>query len=129
MATTRYTRTEYGKDQAIPEGSTRLYSCTFVDTAGAAIPLSAINTLTLTLVDISTGTVIRSAVNVKGTNGGTIHVSSGAFSYVLSGDDVKIYGSGVHEKRLATFALSYASGVENHEVSYYVENLEQITTS
>lgn len=129
MASTRYTRTEYGKDAAIPEGSTRVYGCTLLDHAGAPIPLAQISTLTLTLVDIATGTVIRNALNVLNVNGGSVELTSGAFEYVLSGNDVKIFGSGVHEKRLATFSLTYASGVEHHELSFYVENLEQITTA
>lgn len=126
---TRYTRTEYGKEQAIPEGSTRLYSCTFVDTTGTAIPLVAISTLKLTIVDITSGTVLRNQTDVKNANGGTVHATTGAFTYTMQGVDVKIIGSGTHEKRLATFELAYASGIENHEVSYYVENLEQITTA
>ena len=66
-------------DRYIPEGSTAFYRASISDEKGVRISSSDINSITLTLYDVASGSVInsRTAQDVNGANNGT-YVSSNA---------------------------------------------------
>ena len=60
---------------SVNENSTARYTATLVDETGALIPGSSLTTLTLTLSDRATGSILnnRSAQNVMNANGVTVY--------------------------------------------------------
>jgi len=71
------------------ESSSRTVTFTLKDNAGAAVPLSAINTAQLTLYDVETRTVInsRNAQNVKNAHNVTIDEASGLVTWAMQPED------------------------------------------
>lgn len=65
---------------------------TFQDEYGEAVPLASLATVTVTLYDAATRTIInnRNAQDVKNTNGGTV-AADGSFELTLSADDNAIF--------------------------------------
>lgn len=88
----------------VNEGNLALISGTLNDEAGDAVPLSALSTLTLTLYDRATDTIInsRTAQSILNANGGTFHATSGAFTLTLSADDNVIVTSTIAAGRTET---------------------------
>ena len=88
----------------INEGNIALVSGTLTDEAGDAVPLSALSTLTLTLYDRASDTIInsRTAQSILNVNGGTFHATSGAFTLTLGSGDNPIVTSALASGRTET---------------------------
>lgn len=80
----------------VSEGNRCRLTGTFADETGAAIPLASLSTLTLTLYDRATDTVIngRDAQSILNVHGGTYDATSGAFTLTLGASDNVIVTAG-----------------------------------
>ena len=118
------------QDRIVRERSTALYAATIQDENETAIPAADLDTLTLTLYDLATGTAInsRSAQNVLNANNVTVSVL-GALAWTMQPADNAIIGSpaGKHERHVALFQWTYGSGkAGSYEVIIDVENLAKV---
>jgi hypothetical protein len=119
--------TTFPKSQPIPERSSRKYTATLVDMDGGTLDPGSVTSIKFSLREVSTDRIIndRNRVEVKNANGGSL-ASGGAFSMVWNADDTRALGTSKLQKRRALFEVAYDTGVENHEVYFYVENLEDV---
>jgi hypothetical protein len=117
------TRTDIGR---MNERSTATYTATLKDSASVVIPLASLTTLTLTLKDDATDTVLnsRNAQNVLNTNNVTFHATSGLLTWSIQSADNAIASTRKdgHERHTATFEFTYNSGANRdwHEVTWLV---------
>lgn len=94
------------------EGSTPRYRGTLRDEDGVAIPGSDLYSLTVTITDKETGTVIngRSGVNCLNTNGGSVS-ELGVFTFQFVRDDMAVLDAtledGQTEDHLVYFAWQF----------------------
>lgn len=126
----------FASGEAVPQGSDAQYSCVFQESAEGQPTLnaSAISTITATLIDVTTQSIInnRSAQSVKNDNGGTLE-SDGTFTLQLGADDNIIHGSPAPrtERHRLSLAVTFnrtggGQGTLNHDVYFYVRNLEGV---
>ena len=122
------------KERRVEEKSTGRYKVVLHDEAGLAIPLSAMTTITLTLYDDYTGTIInsRNAQNVKNTNN-VSYTEAGLLTWTLQPNDNIIVTSEVrtngYEKHIALFEYTWSSGSKagKHELEFQVRQLNKVT--
>ena len=122
------------KQRRLDEKTLASYSATIRDAAGAVIPTANITTLTLTLYDVETGTIInsRNAQNVHNTNNVTV-TSGGVLTWEIQPADNAIIGTrrraGQYEKHVALFEYSWSSGskASKHEVILDIRQLDKVT--
>lgn len=126
MATTTMA-TEFPQTQAIPEGSSRKYTATLLDLDGVGLTPGQIQSIRCTLRAVSNNQVVnaRNRQEVRNAAGGTV-ATGGAFSLVLGTGDTIAIGTAHMQKRRLTLEVFYLSGVENHEVFFWVENLKDL---
>jgi len=119
--------TTISRSQPVPERSSRTYRATIRDMDGVELEASQVSSVKFSLRDDKTDVVIngRFRVEVLNANGGTMGVG-GALSMVLSPEDTVTMGTGKLQKRRMLFEVDYIGGHENHEVYFWVENLEDI---
>ncbi len=119
--------TTFPKSAPIPERSSRTYTATLSDMDAVALEPSQVTSIKFSLRADASDAVInnRYRVEVLNANGGTM-TTGGAFKMVFSPEDMVTVGSSKLQKRRAVFEVDYVSGHENHEVFFYVENLEDI---
>jgi sugar lactone lactonase YvrE len=115
----------------VKEKTSALYTADVQDHQENAIGSSDLGTLTLTLYDVDTNTIInsRNAQNVLNANGVALD-ANGNLSWVMSADDNTIVTSTtVQESHIALFQWTWDSGNKagKHEVQIYVENLTKVT--
>lgn len=116
----------------INEGTDFVYKATLLDADSVAIPLTSIDSITLTLFDAGTGTIINSRdnLNVKNTNQVTIHATSGLLTWNALPADSPIVSTskapGALEQHIALFRLVY-SGTKalNYPLELYVKQLQK----
>ena len=120
------------EDRTVVEGNSMIYTATLKDAAGVALPLASVDSLTLTLYDKTTGTIInsRTAQDVLNTNQVTFHATSGLLTWTALPADMAIVGTpaaGVLETHVALFEIVYSTtkGL-NHEVEIYVKQLTNV---
>lgn len=118
-------RTEVG------EQVTALITGVIADAAGAALGASAITTLTLTLYEKRTGSILnsRNAVNIKNANGGTVD-SSGNLALTLDPADNALLTQAVaHETHVALIRWTYNVGAAAGwaQIEFAVHNQPKIT--
>jgi hypothetical protein len=120
-------------ERTVNEGTTFLYTCTLKDETGAAVPLSAVNTLTLTLYNKETGTIInsRNVQNVLNANNVTLHATSGLLSWLAQPADNIIVTTdriaGEREKHIALFEWTWSTTKKGkHELIILVKNLAMV---
>ena len=79
-------------DRYIPEGSSAFYRAAIVDEDGVRINSSDIDSITLTLYDVDTGSVInsRDAQDVNGANNGTYVYSNASITGATEADPIVI---------------------------------------
>ena len=79
-------------DRYIPQGSSAFYRAAIVDEDGVRINSSDIDSITLTLYDVSSGSVInsRSAQDVNGANNGTYEYSSAGITDATNNEPIVI---------------------------------------
>lgn len=122
-----------GRQLVVPEGSTQRITMTLLDELGAAVPLSAIDTATLTLYarDEAAQPIINAAndANIKNSGLGTIHATSGLLTLVLDpaynainnvANDLEWHRCLIEVGYSATKALKY-------EIDFPVRNLQRVT--
>lgn len=122
------------KERRVEEKSTGRYKVVLNDEAGAVIPLSDMTTITLTLYDDYTGTIInsRNAQNVKNTNN-VLYTEAGLLTWTLQPNDNVIVTSEVrtngYEKHIALFEYTWSSGAKagKHELEFQVRQLNKVT--
>lgn len=122
------------KQRRLDEKTLAKYTATIKDEAGAAIATADITTLTLTLYDVETGTIInsRNAQNVHNTNNVTVS-SEGVLAWTIQALDNAIVGTrrraGQYEKHVALFEYTWSSGskASKHEVILEIRQLDKVT--
>ncbi len=84
-----------------------------------------VNTFTVSLVDVATGTVMRRAENVFD-DGGVID-GSGIFTLPITEQDTRAIGTSRFQERRLTFQLVTSAGVnKNWAIRFFVENLPEV---
>jgi hypothetical protein len=112
---------------ALTQGTSAQYTAQLVDQTGAPVPSSALTTLTLTLYDAVTGTVIngRTAQNVLNANGVTVD-SLGNLVWTLTPADVPIITAALAiETHIAVWQATWGlASACTHEVSLPVRRVQ-----
>tara|TARA_R100000808_G_C2154987_1_gene166576 strand:+ start:8339 stop:8731 length:393 start_codon:yes stop_codon:yes gene_type:complete len=122
------------KQRKLDEGTLAKYTATITDEAEAAIGSSSLTTLTLTLYDAETGTIINSRddQNVLNTNNVTVD-SAGLLTWLIQPGDNAIIGTrrraGMYEKHVALFEYTWSSGskASKHELTLEIRQLDKVT--
>lgn len=114
----------------VEEGGSKTYHCTLQDDAGDPIPLAAITSLTATLYDVVTDTIInsRDAQDVKNANGGTVDATSGAFALdLLAADNPIKTATSTKEQHKLLLELVLTNGkTRNWQRKVIVTNLHRV---
>lgn len=112
--------------EPINERSTRVLAVPFLDQDGAAISDGVVATLTATLRDLGSDTLIRSAESVLNANGGTL--SGGTLTLTLDSDDTQAIGTAALQPRLLTLDLVTSGGVRiTEEVAFLVRAMRDVS--
>lgn len=112
-------------DRLFRERQSGDYECTVKDKSGNAIPLAKVTALTLTLIDVGSGTVINSRDNqdVLNDNNVTLHATSGLLTWDIRPADNAIVGTvcaGRTQRHRATFEIFWTDG-DDFEHNWDVE--------
>ena len=116
----------------VVERTTTKYTAALLDPDGAAIALASVDTIKLTLIDVTLGTTInsRAGQNVKNANNVTLHSTSGLLTWEIQAADTAIVGTleaGEIEEHLATFSVVFNTSKEMHrEVLLKCQNLRSV---
>lgn len=115
------------------ERSTGVYKMTLKDADGNAIALADLDTLTLTLTNISDDATINSRddQDVKNANNVTVHATSGLVTWEIQRADNAIVGSlsnGNEEIHRALFEYTWDGGTQadSHELLLFITSLADI---
>lgn len=113
---------------AVTENTVARYTGKLVDETGAGIAAINITSLTLTLVDDATGTIINSRSNqdVNNANGVTVD-SSGNLVWTIGALDNAMVGNLEYESHTATFKWGWAANTKTgyKEICLQVKNLRK----
>jgi len=111
------------------EQTTGRYTATMRDETGATIDGTAMTTLTLTLYDKRTGSIInsRNAQNVKNANGVAV-TAAGVLTWTISTSDSVMVGRQDRERHVALFIGTWDTGTKKftHPVEMDVINLAKV---
>jgi hypothetical protein len=114
----------------IDERTTPVYTATIKDADGVPIPLNQITSLTMTLFDNATGSIInaRDDQDILNTNGVVVEETSGKLIWNMSEQDTAIGNdASFYESRIGQFVWTYGSGKRGtHEILFTIRNLEKI---
>jgi hypothetical protein len=116
----------------INERSTAKYTTdALLDEDGAVVPAASLTTATLTLYDLTTGTILnsRSSQNILNANNVTI-TAGGVLSWVLQpADNAIVNDRPDQEIHVAVFDLRWDAGVSRcvHEVRFLINNIDKVT--
>ena len=89
-----------------------IFTATLLRSDGTAIPLSELNTLTLTVTNSTDGSIVnsRNAQNVKNANNVTVHATTGAVEWEIQVADTTMVDSAASfEEHVAVFKWTYQS--------------------
>jgi hydrogenase maturation factor len=122
---------QYVGPDVLAEANSWQFTGVLRDDEEAAIPLSGVGTLTLTLYDKATAAVINSVTNVdiKNTGRGTIHATSGALAIHFLPEDTPITVSTLTEEtHVALIKGTYNGGADklNFEIVHRVRNVRNV---
>lgn len=112
------------------ERTSAIYSATLYDQAGAVVPASTLATLTLTLYDVATGTIInsRNAQNVLNLNGVTISEAGAVVWTMLPADNQIVTASRTYELHRAVFVATWDTTKSAvHEITIRVKNIQKVS--
>ncbi|MFA5715792.1 MAG: hypothetical protein WC998_08625 [Candidatus Paceibacterota bacterium] len=118
----------------VREGVTAIYTATVQDEHANALEPADLTTLTLTLYDKTTGTIInsRDGQSILNTNNVTI-ASGGLLTWTMQPADNAIvttasFASGQYEKHIALFEWTWNSGAKagKYEVQIDVEQMTKV---
>ena len=117
----------------IDENTYGVYTSTLLDQLDVAIPLSAIDSITMTLKELSGSGIVnsRSAQDVLNTNDCTYHATSGLFTWEIQPADTAIVLSGAstssRETHVATITVIWNTTKKMHrEIKLRVKNFAGI---
>jgi hypothetical protein len=112
------------------------YNFTLVAPDDTPIPAAQLSTLTLTLYTVDDGSIInsRDGQDVKDANNGTLHATSGLFTWQAQSADNPIVDQAVpvghYEHHVARFQWTTLAGgaanVSTHEVDIFVRRLAPV---
>ena len=122
------------EDRRVAENSSALYTANLTDETASALSLSSLHTITLTLYDKESGTIInsRSDQDVKNTNNVTI-TSGGVLTWSVQPADNLVVGTNIrvggYETHVALFEYTWDSGASagRHELEIEVRQLDKVT--
>jgi hypothetical protein len=116
------TTTDIGR---VRERSTGTYTATLQDEAEVVIPSASLTTLTLSVYDVRTGTVLnnRNNQNVLNANNVTVHATSGLLTWSVQSADNAMVSTRSVESHIAVFEYTWASGAKRdwHRLSMLIE--------
>jgi hypothetical protein len=117
--------------EEVAERTSARYSGVLVDETGAAVPAASLSTLTLTLFDENTNTVINSVddINILNADRGTVDAAGNLVVTLLPADNVIVTPTRVREPHVMLLEWTYAGGAKagRHEVRFIVVNLTKVT--
>ena len=112
------------------ERTTPRYSATIVDDQGVAISSANLSTITLTLYEKKTGSIVnsRDEQNVKNANNVTIDASGVLVWSIQVADLVMVNTNNTNETHVALFEWTWDAGTKSgkHEVELAVKNLTKV---
>lgn len=112
---------------SIAAGATAIYKAQFQDETGAAIPVSQIATLTLSIVDSYSGAIVNSCsqVSILNADRGTVDGSGNLVVTLKTADTALLVPTDKREYRSLVFDWTYASGAKTgrHQVDLLIEAL------
>jgi len=120
------------KQRRLDEKTIAKYKATITDEDQAAIASSSLSTLTLTLYDVETGTIInsRNGQNILNANNVIID-SDGLLTWTIQAADNEIVGTrrraGQYEKHVALFEYTWSSKASKHELILEIRQLDKVT--
>jgi len=122
------------EERRVREGCTAVYQATIKDESGNPVAASSLTTLTLTLYDLASGTMInsRSAQDVLNHNDVTINASGVLIWTMQPADNVIVSASlsaGAIERHVALFQWTWGTGgakAGKYEVQIDVQNLAKV---
>lgn len=112
---------QFIEEDPITEGSTVYLTGTLTDHLAAPVPLAGIATLTVWITDLKTGTVInsRNGGSILNTNGGTLHATTGAWTFKLGAADSAIVNtSDPYERHRVLVEWSYNGGADKGSMEF-----------
>lgn len=116
----------------VPAGATPQYQCQLLDTTGTPVPLSALLTLTLSLMTADTPPAVVNAVskkNILNTDRGTVSASCLVTVSLLAADTAIIDAPGGIELRSMIFDFTFTgtAGTQTgrHQVDFAIEQLSE----
>jgi hypothetical protein len=113
--------------ETVNEGSSALYEATLKDEKGAVIDGTALDSLFLTVYDVSSGTVLRGPVDAKNANGVTV-TALGVLTWTLLPADNAVVGQRAVERHAAMFEAAWSTTKRmKHELTWLVRNLKKAT--
>lgn len=115
-------------EATINERGTARYTATLTDDQGAPIAVGAVNTLTLTLYESRTGTILngRNAQNVKNANDVTID-AQGVLTWLVKAEDAICVTAYPKEVHVALFQITWGDGrAHRWEHRFTVINLNKV---
>lgn len=113
--------------ESIPELSTYVYRADVAEPDGTPLDQSQLSELRVTLKDVTTGTAIPgyNDVNLLGTQA---NITAGVLTVEFHDEDMPILSGKGFELRRLTLDFRLVSGERvNHQVQFYVQNLNDIT--
>lgn len=121
----------------VPERTTQRYTATIKDELGAAVPAASLLTLTLTLHDVQTGTLLGgrpAQQNVKNANNVTVDSAGNLVWLIQPADNAIVTDTLLHEQHIALFEFTYTDSGGNsargqHEVQLTVINAKKVPAS
>ncbi len=120
-------------ERCVREACTALYTATLQDETHTAIPGSSLTTLTLTLYDQASGSILnsRNRQNVLNANNVTV-TEAGVLAWTMQPADNAIVNlsvaAGARERHVALFEWTWAAGAKagKYEVFFDVQNLTKV---
>lgn len=113
----------------VTEKTSALYEATLQDEAGVAVAGSSLATLTLTLYDVATGTILnsRNAQNVLNLNGVTVSEAGALAWTMVPADNAITTTSRSYELHRAVFIATWDTTKQMvHEVEIRVRNIGKV---
>lgn len=111
-------------NSVIDAGTDGFYEAQLVDRMGIDITKPSVISISATVTDLATATVLRDAQDVKDVNGGTL-TDGGMFYLTLDGTlDTKELAGGRRQKRRLKLRVVFNGGVKTHTVHFFVRSVD-----
>lgn len=105
----------------ITEGSTVYLTGTLTDHLGVVVPSAALASLKVWITDLKTGTVInsRNGTSILNVNGGTVHATTGAWTFKLGAADSAIVNTAdPYERHRVLVQWEYNGAVDRGSMEF-----------